>query len=197
MGAAAAGPARAPTGGRGRAPGVGRAAKATVQAISTQQALHPARCRIIVSGAIRPSRPRCGIPVRLSRSDVAEPKPRACRGLAQRDYVSVDEKPACRPGECGLRLPQVAGQRPTVARDHGDKRFGTASILAALDLRTGQSRRGSSVAIGVTSSLACAGFRSLLSARVRLRLVLDDHSAHFSKETQAYLATLPDGLKSC
>jgi hypothetical protein len=83
-----------------------------------------------------------------------------------------------------------------VARDHEYKRLGTASILAALDLQTGH------VMARVERRHRSREFIALLQDLDRyypptciLRLVLDNHSAHLSKETQAYLATRPNRFK--
>ena len=89
-----------------------------------------------------------------------------------------------------------AGEHPTVGRDHEYKRLGTASILAGLDLHTGH------VTARVEHRHRSREFIALLQDLDRyyppectLRLVLDNHSAHLSKETQAYLATRPNRFK--
>lgn len=52
--------------------------------------------------------------------------------------VSVDEKPGVQAiANTAPDLPPVAGEHPTLARDHEYERLGTCSILAALDLHTG------------------------------------------------------------
>jgi hypothetical protein len=111
--------------------------------------------------------------------------------------VSVDEKPGLQTlANTAPDLPPVAGQQPTVGRDHEYKRLGTASILAALDLQTGQ------VTARVERRHRSREFIALLQDLDRdyppectLRLVLDNHSAHLSKETQAYLASRPNRFK--
>lgn len=107
--------------------------------------------------------------------------------------VSYDEKP----GIQAIRhlAPQrqpVAGQYPTVARDAQYKRLGTVSLLAGIDLHNGmvfplvRERHRSREFVELLT---------LLDAQYppdwRIRLVLDNHSAHTSKETQAYLLTRP------
>ena len=111
--------------------------------------------------------------------------------------VSVDEKPGLQAlANTAPDLPPVAGQHSTVARDHEYKRLGTASILAALDLQTGQvtarveRRHRSREFIALLQDLDC-----YYPPECTLRLVLDNHSAHLSKETQAYLATRPNRFK--
>lgn len=53
--------------------------------------------------------------------------------------VSADEQPGVQaPATVTPDLPPVKGKPPTPARDYDYKRLGTASILAALNLQTGQ-----------------------------------------------------------
>src|SRR5207302_9854848 len=93
-------------------------------------------------------------------------------------------------------LPPVPGKHPTVARDHEYKRLGTCSILAALDLHTGhvtgrvERRHRSREFIALLRDLD-----AYYPQDCTLRLVLDNHSAHLSQETQAYLATRPNRFK--
>lgn len=89
-------------------------------------------------------------------------------------------------------LPPVAGKHPAIARDYEYKRHGTASILAAIDLHDGH------VFAQVQRKHRSAEFIMLLKEidayypeGVGIRVVLDNHSAHTSKETRAYLASRP------
>jgi len=111
--------------------------------------------------------------------------------------VSVDEKPGVQAiANTAPDLPPVPGKHPTVARDHEYKRLGTCSILAALDLHTGhvtgrvERRHRSREFIALLRDLD-----AYYPKDCTLRLVLDNHSAHLSKETQAYLATRPNRFK--
>ena len=70
--------------------------------------------------------------------------------------------------------------------------MGTVSLLAGLDLHTGR------VTEIVSDRHASVDFIALLAkldaeypAQARIRLLLDNHSAHISKETQAYLSVHP------
>jgi len=90
----------------------------------------------------------------------------------------------------------VAGKFSTVARDSEYIRYGTWSILAALDLHDGH------VTARVEERHRSVEFVALLKdldayypADSTIRLVLDNHSAHLSKETRAYLATRPNRFK--
>jgi len=111
--------------------------------------------------------------------------------------VSIDEKPGVQAiANTAPDLPPVAGKHPRVARDHEYKRHGTLSILASLDLHDGQ------VLARVEPRHRSREFVALLkdldahyAPGVTIRLILDNHSAHTSKETRAYLATKPNRFK--
>jgi len=77
-------------------------------------------------------------------------------------------------------------------RDYEYKRLGTVSLLAGLDLHTG---RVTEIVNNTHKSSDFIEFLTKLDAAYpatqTLRLILDNHSAHISKETQRYLATRP------
>lgn len=107
--------------------------------------------------------------------------------------VSVDEKSGVQAlGVTAPDLPPVPGKHPGIGRDHEYVRHGTLSILAALDLHTGQ------VIANVEPRHRSVEFIALLRRldehyppEAVIRVVLDNHSAHISKETMAYLASRP------
>jgi transposase len=107
--------------------------------------------------------------------------------------VSVDEKPGVQAiGLTAPDLPPVPGKESSVARDYEYVRHGTLSILAALDLHTGE------IIANVEPRHRSREFIDLLKrldlhypAEAIVRVVLDNHSAHISKETMAYLASRP------
>jgi transposase len=111
--------------------------------------------------------------------------------------VSVDEKPGVQAlATTAPDLPPVPGRHPTLARDHEYERLGTCSILAALDLHTGH------VTAHVERRHRSREFIALLKdldayypLDCTIRLILDNHSAHISKETRAFLATRPNRFK--
>jgi len=111
--------------------------------------------------------------------------------------VSVDEKPGVQAiANTAPDLPPVAGKYPTVARDHEYKRHGTWSIMASLDLQDGH------VIARVEARHRSVEFIALLKdldayypADCAIRVILDNHSAHISRETRAYLATRPNRFK--
>ena len=107
--------------------------------------------------------------------------------------VSVDEKPGIQAlGLCAPDLPPVAGQYPHQSRDYEYQRFGTLSVLAALDLHTGE------IIANVERRHRSREFIALLKRLDEhypkdavIRIVLDNHSSHVSQETRDYLATRP------
>ena len=108
--------------------------------------------------------------------------------------VSIDEKPGVQAIEnTAPDLPPVPEKHPTVGRDHEYKRHGTLSILASLDLHDGH------VVARVEERHRSREFVALLKdldayypPGVAIRIILDNHSAHISKETRAFLATRPN-----
>lgn len=111
--------------------------------------------------------------------------------------VSGDEKPGLQAiANTAPDLPPVAGEHPEVARDGEYKRLGTCSILAALDLHDGhitarvEHRHRSVEFIALLQDLD-----SYYPPECSLRLILDNHSAHLSKETQEYLETRPNRFR--
>jgi transposase len=108
--------------------------------------------------------------------------------------VSIDEKPGVQAiGNTAPDLLPVAGKHPTIARDYEYKRLGTVSILAALDLHDGH------LTARIENQHRSAEFILLLKdldahypPDSTIRIILDNHSAHTSKETIAYLATRPN-----
>jgi transposase len=109
--------------------------------------------------------------------------------------VSYDEKPGIQAIEnTAPDLPPVPGEHPTFARDHEYKRHGTVSLLAGIDLLTGQVH---ALVKDRHRSREFVEFLKLLDAAypadTAIHLVLDNHSAHVSKETKAWLAAQPDG----
>ena len=107
--------------------------------------------------------------------------------------VSVDEKPGIQAiGLTAPDLPPVPGKAPTVGRDYEYVRHGTVSILAGIDLHSGhvfarvEDRHRSREFIALLKSID-----EYYPPEATVRIVLDNHSAHISKETMAYLATRP------
>jgi transposase len=107
--------------------------------------------------------------------------------------VSVDEKPGVQAiKNIAPDIMPEPGKQSRVMRDYEYKRLGTLSILAALDLHDGH------VIAQVHDKHRSSEFISLLKemdayypAKSTLRIILDNHSAHISKETMKYLAGIP------
>ena len=108
--------------------------------------------------------------------------------------VSVDEKPSIQAiKNIAPDLPPIPGQYARIGRDYEYKRLGTVSLLAALDLHDGH------VIAQVHDRHRSREFISLLKEMDQcypkdctIRVILDNHSAHISKETMAYLSTKPN-----
>ena len=107
--------------------------------------------------------------------------------------VSVDEKPGVQAlGLTAPDLPPVPGKATTVGRDYEYVRHGTVSILAGIDLHSGhifahtEDRHRSVEFIALLKEID-----AYYPPEAIIRVVLDNHSAHISKETMAFLATRP------
>lgn len=108
--------------------------------------------------------------------------------------VSLDEKPGVQAIEnTAPDLPPVPGQHSTWSRDHEYKRHGTLSILAALDLHNGEihaqvhERHRSREYILLLKQLD-----EHYPKDCTIRVILDNHSSHISRETMTYLASRPN-----
>ena len=106
-------------------------------------------------------------------------------------FISDDEKPGIQAiGSTVDDWPPVPGKYPTVGRDYEYRRHGTLTLMAGLDLMTGQIH--STLVERHRSREFIAFLKQLDEAyppEITLRLVLDNHSAHVSRETRAWLAT--------
>ena len=108
--------------------------------------------------------------------------------------VSVDEKPGVQAiSNVSDDILPNPKKNSRILRDYEYKRLGTVSILAALDLYDGH------VIAQVHDRHRSREFISLLKElddyypqHYQIRIILDNHSAHISKETRAYLATRPN-----
>jgi transposase len=109
--------------------------------------------------------------------------------------ISYDEKPGIQAiATTAPDLPPVPGVHATFARDYEYKRHGTVSLLAGIDLLTGQVH---ALVKDRHRSREFIEFLKLLDAayptHTAIKLILDNHSAHISKETKAWLADQPVG----
>ena len=107
--------------------------------------------------------------------------------------VSVDEKPGVQAIDTvAPDLPPKPGRHTCTGRDYEYKRLGTVSILAALDLHDGK------IIAQVHDRHRSKEFIELLKElddyypkESTIRIVLDNHAAHVSKETMTFLDTRP------
>ena len=119
------------------------------------------------------------------------------KGAPPPDLVAVlayDEKPGIQAIEnTAPDLPPMPGKHAAVGWDYEYIRHGTLSLLAGIDLLSGEvlglvRKRHRSAEFIEFLKLANAHY----PAGARIRVVLDNHSAHISKETRAFLGTLPN-----
>jgi transposase len=85
-------------------------------------------------------------------------------------------------------------RHPTFARDQEYVRMGTQSLLAGIDLMTGvvharvEERHRSREFIEILKQIDAAH-----APATAIKIILDNHSAHTSKQTKAWLAEQPEG----
>jgi transposase len=127
--------------------------------------------------------------VQVLKKAAAKPKKRR-KPVA---IISYDENPGIQAiATTAPDLPPVPGVHPTFARDHEYKRHGTLSLLAGIDLLTGKvhalvkDRHRSREFIEFLKLLDAA-----YPASTAIKLILDNHSAHISRETKTWLAAQP------
>lgn len=109
--------------------------------------------------------------------------------------ISYDEKPGIQAiATTAPDLPPEPGVHPAFGRDHEYKRLGTVSLLAGIDLITGAVH---AIVTDRHRSREFIDFLKLVDAaypgNTTIKLILDNHSAHISKETNAWLAEQPAG----
>jgi transposase-like protein len=177
-------------------PALGKAGKATVQRILAGQTLQPHKVRYYLER--RDPDFECKMrQVLMVYQEVTLQNEASNAQDRTVITVSVDEKPGVQAiGNTAADLPPVPGKHAAIARDHEYVRYGTWSILAALDLHDGH------VTARVEKKHRSVEFKALLKdldayypPDCTIRLILDNHSAHLSKETRAYLATRPNRFK--
>jgi transposase len=109
--------------------------------------------------------------------------------------ISYDEKPGMQAiGSTAPDLPPKPGVHAAFARDHEYKRHGTLSLLAGIDLVTGKVH-----ALVKDRHRSCEFIEflqlvdSAYPASTAIKIILDNHSAHTSKETKAWIVIQPEG----
>lgn len=108
--------------------------------------------------------------------------------------ISYDEKPGIQAlATTAPDRPPEPARHETVARDHEYVRLGTLSLLAGIDLMTGvvhasvEERHRSREFVEFLKRLDAA-----YPTATAIKIILDNHSAHISKETKAWLAEQPE-----
>ncbi|MEA2096911.1 MAG: IS630 family transposase [Candidatus Cloacimonadota bacterium] len=108
--------------------------------------------------------------------------------------ISYDEKPGIQAiANIGAQLSPVPGEYSNIGRDSEYKRLGTVSLLAGINLHTGKvyplirERHRSREFIEFLNLVD-----KEIPSHLKIRIILDNHSAHVSKETKAYLLTKPN-----
>ena len=101
-------------------------------------------------------------------------------------YLSYDEKPSIQAIQnTASDLPPIPGKYPSIARDSEYKRHGTVSLLAGIDLVTGQVQ---GMVTNRHRSREFIQFLTMLNKYypkdITIKIILDNHSAHLSKETR-------------
>jgi transposase len=111
----------------------------------------------------------------------------------KRTTISYDEKPGIQAiKNIAAQLMPVPGRYATVGRDYEYKRLGTLSLLAGIDLHTGnviplvEDRHRSTEFVAFLKKVA-----ENYPDDWTIKIILDNHSSHQSKETMNYLATVP------
>lgn len=108
--------------------------------------------------------------------------------------ISYDEKPGIQAIENTAEdLSPAPYVYKSISRDYEYVRHGTLSLLAGINLHDGR------VSAIVSDSHKSSDFITFLkklddeySKDIKLRLILDNHSSHISKETRQYLETVPN-----
>jgi transposase len=108
--------------------------------------------------------------------------------------ISYDEKTGIQAiSNVAPELPPVPGKYSCFARDYEYKRHGTVSLLGGIDLLNGQvhgmvaDRHRSREFVQYLKMVD-----EIYPKDITIRIILDNHSAHISKETRQYLATVPN-----
>jgi transposase len=176
-------------------PALSKAVKATVQRILSEQELRPHKVRYYLERRDHEFETKMKDVLFVYREIATAPVEGLKTATGSLLYtVSVDEKPGIQAlGLTAPDLPPIPGKHATHGRDYEYRRLGTASILAALDLHDGhitarvERRHRSREFIQLLQDLDAHYPKGAM-----IRVILDNHSAHISKETQKYLAGKPN-----
>jgi transposase len=174
-------------------PSLGRAGKSTVWRILNAHEIKPHRVRYYLQRRDERFEEKMREVLMVYREITMQLEAGRGEGARAVYTVSVDEKPGVQAlATSAPDLPPVPGRHAAVGRDHDYVRHGTVSILAGVDLHDGH-------IIGqVHDRHRSREFVQLLKEidayyppEGVIRVILDNHSSHISKETMGYLATRP------
>ena len=165
----------------------------TVCKILNEQEVKPHKVRYYLERLDPNSKPRwrrfCAFyrQVKIIKEIAAAAKRKPSDAVA---IVSYDEKPGIQAiATTAPDLSPEPGPHATFVRDHEYKRNGTVSLLAGIDLLTGEVH---ALVRDRHRSREFIEFLKLLDAayptHTAIKLILDNHSAHISKETKARFA---------
>jgi len=115
-------------------------------------------------------------------------------GNIDRITISYDEKPGIQAiGNVAKDMMPVIGKYKTINRDAEYKRYGTVSLLAGMNLHTGRITHHISPTHKSSDFIKFLGKVDKEYIGVeKIRIILDNHSTHVSKETQLYLSKKPN-----
>src|SRR5712671_4372169 len=130
--------------------------------------------------------------LKLLKTAAVASRKKPCAPVA---IISYDEKPGIQAvATPAPDLPPQPGVHATFARDYEYKRHGTVSLLVGIDLLTGKVH---ALVKDRHRSREFIEFLKLVDtaypADTAIHLILDNHSAHISRETRAWLAEQPAG----
>jgi transposase len=130
----------------------------------------------------------------INVEEMSDPQAKDARKMAT---ISYDEKPGIQAiKNIAAQLLPVVGSHPTVGRDYEYERLGTVSLLACIDLHSGivipavEERHRSAEFVKFLEKV-----RETYPEDWKIRVILDNHSSHRSKETMKYLETVPGKFK--
>jgi transposase len=184
-------------------PSLGKLAQGTVCKILAEQELKPHKVRYYLEQRDPEFEPKMAeilcvyrqVAMLRGPAESGESQSQDNGGGGSLAIVSYDEKPGIQAiGTTAPDRPPLPGTSPTVMRDHEYKRHGTLTLMAGIDLLTGhihalvKERHRSREFIEFLKLLDTA-----YPADTAIEVILDNHSAHVSRETTNWLATQPIG----
>jgi len=184
-------------------PSLGKLAQGTVCKILAEQEVKPHKVRYYLEKRDPEFEPKMAeilcvyrqVAMLRSQAESGESQGQDGGGGGNLAIVSYDEKPGIQAiGTTAPDRPPLPGTSPTVMRDHEYKRHGTLTLMAGIDLLTGhvhalvKERHRSREFIEFLKLLDAA-----YPADTAIEVILDNHSAHVSRETTSWLAAQPIG----